>query len=177
MMSRYLGLLVFAGMSLPFSAGQSLAQGFLNDPLFNLTGQAEALEADHLVVDGQATALYGIDAPLRIQPCVKDGQEFACGVQALRTLSDILAKGPVTCEEVRDTTSLRRRMQRYARCTIGDLDVAAEMVRAGMAMAMADQSDEYVALEEEAKAAKTGLWAADEFTPPWEWEEQRQYDR
>lgn len=176
MISRYLGFVVFASLSLPLLTNPSAAQGFLSEPPFTETGPAKAIEADHLVVNDQVTALYGIDAPLRIQPCVKDGRQFACGVEALQALEALLAQGPVTCQEVRDP-HLRRRMMRYARCTIGDIDIAAAMVSSGMAMAFPDQTDEYLPLEQAARAEGTGLWAADEFQPPWEWEEALQNER
>jgi endonuclease YncB( thermonuclease family) len=60
---------------------------------------------------------------------------------------------------------------RFGRCTVGELDLAAEMIRQGMAMAFTEQSDEYVSLQEQARSERVGLWAADEFMSPWEWEE------
>ena len=53
---------------------------------------------------------------------------------------------------------------------MGDLSVNGEMVRRGFALAYLDQSDEYVPQEDEAKAAKAGLWQDGvEFQKPWVW--------
>jgi endonuclease YncB( thermonuclease family) len=176
MILKHLKLTFLVGLTLSCATPIAFAQGFLTAPLFSETGTAKAVEADHIVVNDLVVGLYGIDAPLRIQPCIKDGREFACGVEARHALDALLEQGPVTCEQVRDP-NMRRRMLRFARCTIGDMDVAAEMVRLGMAMAFPPQSDEYVALEQAAKAAGAGLWSADEFRPPWEWEEERQQEQ
>lgn len=150
--------------------GATYAQGILSAPLKTEVGPAVAVEGDHVAVNGVVFALFGVDAPLRIQWCARDGQKFGCGLEALAALEGLIENQTVTCEQVRDP-HLRRRVLRFGRCTIGEKDLAAEMVRQGMAMAFPDQSEEYLQLEEEAKASKAGLWAADEFTPPWIWED------
>jgi endonuclease YncB( thermonuclease family) len=134
------------------------------------TGPATVVEADHLAINGVVFALFGIDAPLRIQWCINGNQRFACGLQARDALQALVEDNVVTCEQVRDP-HLRRRVLRFGRCTVGELDLAAEMIRQGMAMAFTEQSDEYVSLQEQARSERVGLWAADEFMSPWEWEE------
>ena len=150
--------------------GASYAQGILSEPLRSETGPAIAVESDHVAVNGVVYALYGIDAPLRVQWCLTQSERFGCGIQAFHTLQNILETGPVACEQVRDP-HLRRRVLRFGTCKIGELDVAAEMVRRGMAMAFVAQSDQYASLQEQAARDNVGLWAADEFMPPWVWEE------
>ena len=171
-MFRHISIVALATF-LAVSSTPVLAQGFLDRPLAKETGTGQAIEADHIVVNGTVFALYGIEAPLRIQGCVDGQQSFPCGIVALEVLEEILAEGEVTCQEERDD-HLRRRMLRYGRCTIGSIDVGAEMVRRGMAMAFPDQSDEYIELEQTARETQTGLWAADHFEPPWLWEQRRQ---
>lgn len=151
-------------------AGAAWGQGVISAPLRTETGPATVIEADHLAVNGVVFALYGVDAPLRVQWCVTGDQRFACGLEARAALQALVEDKAVTCEQIRDP-HLRRRVLRFGRCTVGELDLAAEMVRRGMAMAFTDQSDDYVPLEQEARAERVGLWAADEFMPPWEWEE------
>ena len=51
-------------------------------------------------------------------------------------------------------------------CTIGELDLAEALVRAGLAVR--DQSMDYVAAEEAAMEAKAGMWRG-QFIPPREW--------
>ncbi|GGF34469.1 hypothetical protein GCM10011321_27000 [Youhaiella tibetensis] len=160
-----LGIAATLGASAP-----ALAQAFANEPLFEESGTATVIDGDHISLNGRTIGLWGIDAPLPIQPCVKDGQEFACGRDAKRSLETLVANQTVVCKEVRDTENLRRRMLRWARCTVGDLDLSAEQARLGMAIALSDQSQDYVAQEAEAKAAKVGIWSADEFENPTDWE-------
>ncbi|MGB3025564.1 thermonuclease family protein [Paradevosia shaoguanensis] len=159
------GLIAGMGASAP-----AMAQPFASEPLFEETGTATVVDGDHLAINGRTIGLWGIDAPLPIQPCIKDGKEFACGRDAKDNLEKLVANQTVVCKEARDTENLRRRMLRWARCTVGDLDLSAEQARLGMAIALSDQSQDYVAQEAEAKAAKVGIWSADEFENPSDWE-------
>ncbi len=147
-----------------------LAGGAQAQDLFSETGRARALEGDTLVVNDRVISLYGIDAPLKIQPCFRDGQPFPCGLESQAALEALLATGPVVCEQFQDT-SFRRRFLNYGKCTIEGVDISAEMVRQGMAMAFPEQSDAYLEIEQEAKAARAGHWNSQMFEPPWEWEE------
>lgn len=141
-----------------------------NEPPFTITGEAVVLESDTIAIDGTVVSLWGVDGPWQIQPCLLNNVNWECGPVAKRELEILVDAGPVTCTQVRDT-SLRRRFNNYGRCEVNSVDLAAEMVRRGMAMAFPEQSDEYVALEAEAKAAKAGLWKAEVFEPPWVWED------
>jgi len=166
---------VAAGLALSLIAGASAsgpawAQAFANDPLFELSGTAKVIDGDHLSLDGMTIGLWGIDAPLPIQPCVKDGQEFACGRDAMRSLEKLVQGKTVVCKEERDPDNFRRRMLRWGRCTVDGVDLSAEQARMGMAIALSDQSQDYVAQEAEAKAAKLGIWSSDEFENPEDWE-------
>jgi endonuclease YncB( thermonuclease family) len=58
--------------------------------------------------------------------------------------------------------------QLIAVCTIGPYDLAALMVRKGWALADRRYASDYVDEEDEARAARRGLWRG-EFVPPWEW--------
>ena len=159
------GLLAGFGASAP-----AWAQPFANDPLFEETGAASVVDGDHLALNGRTIGLWGIDAPLPIQPCIKDGKEVPCGLESKRSLEKLVMGKTVVCKEVRDSGNLRRRMLRWARCTVDGVDLSAEQARLGMAIALSDQSQDYVAEEAEAKAAKLGLWSADEFENPSDWE-------
>jgi endonuclease YncB( thermonuclease family) len=101
--------------------------------------------------------LRWIDAPER-------GQRFSH--QATRALSELIAGHTVT---VRDYgADLRRR--RLADVTLADgRQVNRELVRLGWAWWFRKYSKDVTlgALEEEARAAKRGLWA--DPIPPWEW--------
>ena len=56
----------------------------------------------------------------------------------------------------------------WATCKIGEMDIAEAMVRRGMALAQREQSKDYIAAEEEAKANLTGVWKSN-FLTPWEY--------
>ena len=61
------------------------------------------------------------------------------------------------------------------RVYLGDLDVNAEMVRTGYAWVYRQYANDksLYALEDEARAARRGLWASDVRVPPWEWRKER----
>jgi|SRR3569833_456374 len=71
------------------------------------------------------------------------------------------------------------RKDRYGRTIgrvyLGDLDVNAEMVRTGYAWVYRQYAKDknLYALEDEARAARRGLWASDVHVPPWEWRKKR----
>ena len=71
---------------------------------------------------------------------------------------------PIVCEKT-DTDSYGRTV---AVCRSGSVDLAAEMVSAGLALAYRQYGDEYVDEEAAARSARRGLWK-DDFTPPWDW--------
>lgn len=142
-----------------------------------ISGPAVAIESDVLGIRGTVMGLWGIEGPLKIQPCLLEGRNWDCGYVAHRELEIILDQGPATCTRMEDN-SFRARTLLFVRCTVNGIDISAEMVRRGMAMAYPDQSTDYVAAQAEAETAKAGLWKAQVFEPPWVWEEtQRSGDR
>jgi endonuclease YncB( thermonuclease family) len=138
----------------------------------SISGEAVAIESDVLGINGTVMSLWGIEGPLKIQSCLLDNADWACGPVAHRELEIILAEGAATCTRMEDN-SFRARTLLFVRCMVNGRDVSAEMVRRGMAMAYPEQSTDYVALQAEAEAAKAGLWKAQIFEPPWVWEENR----
>lgn len=138
----------------------------------SLSGEGVAIESDVLGINGTVMSLWGIEGPLKIQPCLLDNRNWDCGLVAHRELEIILDSGPTTCTRMEDN-SFRARAIIFVRCTVNGVDVSAEMVRRGMAMAYPDQSTDYVALQAVAEAADAGLWKAQIFEPPWIWEENR----
>lgn len=166
MIANIISVLALAIALAPGASAQLAIDG---DPL-HLRGGANVREGDSIVVDGRPLRIYGIDAPSLIQPCRFEGADFPCGLMARDALVALIADRPVECRQVRDT-NIRRRMIVFVRCAIGDLDLGAEMVRAGMAMAFRQQSRDYAPIEDQAKSAKHGLWKAEIFQPPWEWDD------
>jgi len=128
-----------------------------------ISGQARVIDGDSLVIDGERIRLLGIDAPESGQAC-RDYQNipYPCGEFARTALSQMIAKKTVTC-----TVEGRDRYQRaLAVCRVGQTDLNAEMVRIGAAVAYIDPR--YRRLEQDARAARRGIWAGT-FERPEDW--------
>ena len=102
--------------------------------------------------------LAGIDAPERDQPF---------GQRSRQSLSE-LAFGQTATVVVQKTDEYGRTV---GTVMVGSVNVEAEQVRRGLAWVYRKYSDDsrLLALEAEAKAARRGLWAEVNPTPPWDW--------
>jgi len=131
-----------------------------------VSGAASVVNADILGFEGgQRVILWGVDAPERTQPCLINGTEWSCYELAGRQLATLISGGEVTCTLTGEPDPFRRR---FGICVAGGVDVNAEMVRSGMALAYVEQTDDYAAAEAEAKAAQVGLWQpGSQFLEPW----------
>lgn len=132
--------------------------------LADIGGPARVVDGDTLSLDGQAIRLHGIDAPEGTQTCVKDGAPWDCGRDSTVYLEQLVNDQPVVCEQ----TDTDRYGRVVAVCMIDGVDLNAEMVRAGFALAFRKYSLDYVEEEDEARQAKRGLWSG-QFDPPWVW--------
>lgn len=120
-----------------------------------LYGIARAGDGDSLEINGTRIRLYGIDAPEFDQSCTKGGAQWACGAEAADQLSKLVTGRDVRCVP----TGVDQYQRIVAHCTVGPTDVNAAMVERGYAVAFRKYSNEYVAIENRAKAAKRGIWA------------------
>ncbi len=139
--------LVFGWLVMPMTA---MADGMA-------TGRARIIDGDTLELAGTRIRLEGIDAPERSQQC-QDAleQPYDCGATAVRALVELTRGQTVTCEP--------HGKDKYGRtlgiCRLASgLDVNAELVRQGRAVAFRRYSDRYIGEEDAARASKTGLWA------------------
>jgi len=96
--------------------------------------------------------------PLTAQPDFFSVYSLA---DALRVL---IGSGPVHCEGI--TYDQYKRL--IATCYNGEINLNAEMVRQGWALAYRRYSKDYVSVEKGAQEAKRGIWAG-VFEPPWKW--------
>lgn len=137
-------------------------------PSGSIAGPSRVVDGDTLDVGNRRIRLAGIDAPERSQYC-RDaaGGPIACGEAARRTLSDLVGQGPVTCAPI----ELDRYSRIIATCDFGGADLGEVMVGAGQAVA----NGRYAGLEDEARAARRGIWAGT-FERPADWRRARQVE-
>lgn len=131
-----------------------------------LTGRAYVVDGDSLEVAGERVRLFGIDAPEFDQQC-RDaaGRTYACGRAVTEALRERIGNRRVRCE-------LRPERDRYGRaigvCRGGATELNAWMAAQGFALALPHVSRRYVGEEEEARAARRGLWRG-AFVRPGAW--------
>ena len=117
-------------------------------------GRAEVIGPAMLSLDGKRILLYGIDAPVRGQPCYSDNKKWDCATASAKTLLNLVGDQEVACEQ--------RRIDHFGRvfavCKIGEADINRALVEAGMAVALPKETADYVAAEAAAKAEGIGVW-------------------
>ena len=121
------------------------------------------IDGDTFVLNGETIRLWGIGAPEIDQTCA-DG--YQAGIQATAALGALMSgHGRLVCEP----TNTDRYSRIVAVCRVGDLDLSAELVRAGMAVDWPRYSGAAYAVEEaESMAAGRGIWSH-WCMEPWEW--------
>jgi len=119
-----------------------------------VSGPATVVDGDTLTVDGRRVRLFGIDAPELRQPCMREGEAWACGEEAKRQLEELVGANPVACTGEQEDQYGRL----IAICRSGRYELNATMVESGWAMAFRMYSADYVAHEFRAKAARQGIW-------------------
>jgi endonuclease YncB( thermonuclease family) len=123
-----------------------------NQPIYR--GQAEVVGPAMLNLAGKRIILYGIDAPVKGQPCNANGKTWDCSTASAKTLLNLVGTQEITCEQ-----RLTDRFGRvFAICKAGDVDINRALVEAGMAVALPRETADYVAAEAAARAQGTGVW-------------------
>ena len=135
----------------------------------DIVGKARITDGDTIVINDIRIRFTGSDAPEsyyygKTQTCNGPQGEWECGKAATLKLKEL-----VNNQEVRCTVEGK---DRYGRtlgiCYVGEIDLQSEMVRSGMAVAYLRYSDRYENEQNEAKAAKAGMWGG-EFLEPEVW--------
>jgi len=140
-----------------------------------ISGVARVVDGDTLRLGDVRIRLHGIDAPEQDQFCnAAGGGTWACGREATRVLTTMLAGRAVSCAPLTQD----RYGRTIARCFLGGVDLQADMVRRGLAWAFLKYSRDYVAQEAEARAAHRGIWQAETQTA-WDYRATRwaEYDK
>jgi endonuclease YncB( thermonuclease family) len=133
-------------------------------PQERVSGRAKVTDGDSLEIGDTRLRLFGVDAVEGRQSCTRDGREWACGDEAARKLRSLIGDRSITCTK-RDIDDFDRVV---AVCRAGNVDLAAEMARAGLATAYRRYSNDYVDEERAAQSARRGIWAGD-FARPEDW--------
>ena len=131
----------------------------------SFTGRPSITDGDTIRIGDTRIRLHGIDTPEAKQTCQKqDGSVYRCGDMATFALAALIEKHWVTCKQ----TDKDRYGRVVAICITGPINLNAEMVKSGWALAYRKYSRDYVGQEASAKAAGRGLWQG-EFVEPWDW--------
>lgn len=122
-----------------------------------ITGHARVIDGDTIAVGKVRVRLEGIDAPETDQKCRDSaGRDYLCGITASKALRNLIGREPVACERVGQ--------DRYGRvlgvCSnAAGVDMSAELVRRGLAVAFRRYSIRYAQVEDAARTAGAGLWS------------------
>jgi endonuclease YncB( thermonuclease family) len=137
-----------------------LASAFGSLPLIggkSVKGRTYAIAADSLRVRGTVVRLAGIEAHESEQRCGRGANRWRCSGVAETVLSRLVNSRTVSCS-LKGSDGAGRAL---GRCTVGQTDVAAELVRQGYVFAEGGLLARYAGEEREARAAKAGLWAGE----------------
>jgi endonuclease YncB( thermonuclease family) len=143
------------------AASVYLVQRSLLSPRHEVSGAARVIDGDSLVVGGREIRIKGIDAPEGRQVCTRDGREWACGAAAADALKALVAGTSVTCR-IESDDRFRRGL---GACFAGRTNLGEAMVESGFAVAYGAS---YLTQEQEARAARRGLWSGT-FEHPRDW--------
>jgi endonuclease YncB( thermonuclease family) len=128
-----------------------------------ICGTVRVIDGDSLHVASTEVRLYAVDAFEGRQTCGRDRSPWRCGEAATDQLRAMTAGREITCHK-RDIDSYGRTV---AVCSNGEVDLGAELTRAGLALAYREFGTDYIGEEEEARVARRGAWAG-EFDEPWD---------
>jgi endonuclease YncB( thermonuclease family) len=132
--------------------------------------RTRVIDGDTLDLGHERFRLIGIDAPELHQTCDDaQGRTWACGRAARKRLVELVNQVDVSC--------VPRSRDRYGRalavCSAGAVpDLGEALVRDGYAVNYSRYTDVYLAAENEARAARRGIWQG-RFENPEHWRHRR----
>ena len=152
------------------SSTQTLAANDQNANALEKLTVTSIWDADSLRAGALRLRLHGIDAPELKQPCFnKANQPYDCGKMARDFLRSVIETGAqIECQHL-DTDRYYRLI---VRCFHHGQDIAAQLVRAGWALAYRRYAKDYIVAEKQAAEAGQGIWQGN-FTRPEIWRRQQ----
>jgi endonuclease YncB( thermonuclease family) len=139
---------------------------------FNIVGKATVIDGDTITINNSKIRFSAIDAPEKnyygqTQFCKGPKGVWACGKKASSALRQLINGQEVQCTNEGN--------DRYGRtlsiCYANGMDLQAEMVRSGMAVAYLRYSNRYENEQIEAMIAQVGIWGGP-FVEPEDWRRQ-----
>ena len=119
-------------------------------------------------VDGVVVRIAHVEAPESRQPCYRaDGRRWNCASAAKSALARAVRGHRVTCTPVGPDNG----GYVTAQCSVGDSDLATELVRNGDVFAVSSFFSSLGSEEDAARNAKKGIWQG-EIQRPQEWRDQ-----
>ncbi|MEZ6140794.1 MAG: thermonuclease family protein [Zavarzinella sp.] len=135
----------------------------------SISGQAEVIDGDTLIVAGERIRLMGIDAPERKQICWDLVQQsYRCGEWVTVQLQRGIGHSRVICE----LHGKDRYGRHLGRCRVGEHDLGFWLVQQGLAVTYRTEDRELLAAERDARRQRRGLWSG-AFQQPSIWRKSR----
>lgn len=130
-----------------------------------IVGPVRVVDGDTIDVGEVRVRLHGIDAAEDDQTCDRDGLPWDCGTWVTGEVRSLFEGREADCEPV----DVDRYGRTVARCAVAafaeakergaSVDMGAEIVGRGLAVAYLKYSDDYAAAEATARAARLGVFA------------------
>ena len=133
-----------------------------------VTGMAQVIDGNTIWIGDNKIILWGYDAPEPDQTCSIKGKFWPCGQAATDHLKEFINGKMVSCiAKGRNAAGLM-----LSKCSIGTLDLGAEMVEVGLAIPFWENGGRYyIQSFKEARGVGRGMHAGS-FVNPWEWQRQ-----
>jgi endonuclease YncB( thermonuclease family) len=130
----------------------------------NLVRRAVIIDGNMLAINGKRVRLKGIDAPEPDQLCRDQASErYRCERKAAEGIDALIAGRAVDCVDAgRD-----RQQRRVVACSVAGIDIAEWLVKNGLAIDAADDSNgAYAVAQSDARREQRGIWNGS-FVEPW----------
>lgn len=147
-------------VKLPSSGPKQTAENVAGQ---RISGKASVVDGDTMLVGSRLVRLHGVDAPHLRQTCLSGVSTWPCGERSARRLSELADGREVSC-----VVTVPAGEGVAAVCRTAEGDLAKAMVRDGMAAVARWIPGGYANVEDQARAARRGMWAGS-FSLPWLW--------